>query len=378
MTRTTAVVGGGVIGAAVAWHLARRGHDVVVFDQRRGGVAATAQSGGLLRLHHTADCDIALAARALPTFQRFGELVGGDCGYRPTGFALLVGPEHGEALRHNVDKVRAAGGKAEVVEPGALAARYPGLRLDGVAAAAYEPDGGYADPAATARLLLDAARAEGARVLDDVPVEHLLVRDDRVVGVRCSIGDVDVDAVVLAAGVWSAGLAEEVGVDLGISPRWIAIALAHAEADVPACIDDTTGNYFRPNGGQGVFFGVDLDPEDEPVGTYFPVRPELVTAARDGLWRRVPALADGPTVSTRVGVDGYTPDRHPVIGPVGPAGLYAATGLSGGGFKLAPAVGELVAHEVDTGEEHEELVPYRPGRFAAGEPIVGEHGYRWM
>ena len=163
MTRTTAVVGGGVIGAAVAWHLARRGHHVVVFDQRRGGVAATAQSGGLLRLHHTADCDIALAARALPTFQRFGELVGGDCGYRPTGFALLVGAEHGEALRHNVDKVRAAGGKAEVVEPGALAARYPGLRLDGVAAAAYEPDGGYADPAATARLLLDGARARGAR-----------------------------------------------------------------------------------------------------------------------------------------------------------------------------------------------------------------------
>ncbi|NUT49878.1 MAG: FAD-binding oxidoreductase, partial [Saccharothrix sp.] len=84
------------------------------------------------------------------------------------------------------------------------------------------------------------------------------------------------------------------------------------------------------------------------------------------------------TVATRAGDDGYTPDRRPVIGPVGPAGLYAATGCSGGGFKLAPAIGELVAHELGAGEEHPDLRPYRPSRFAAGEPVVGEHGYRWM
>jgi glycine/D-amino acid oxidase-like deaminating enzyme len=384
MTPTTVVVGGGVIGAAIAQQLARRGAgEVVLCEQGQGaGAAATVQSGGLLRQHHTADCDIELAVRGLPTFQRFGELVGGYCGYQPSGFALLVGEAEVEALRLNVDKVKAAGGRTDLLEPDQLAARYPGLRLDGVAAVAYEPDGGYGNPLGMTRNLLLAARSDGARVLDGVLVERLVVRGERVVGVRTNVGEIACTTVVLAAGTWSTALADAVGVELPVSPRWIGLGMSRSATKsgyrVPACIDDTSGNYFRPNGAPGMYFGVSWEPEVPPRSAFPALRSDRIEESRDARLHRVPARAEGRLAGTRLGVDGYTPDKRPLIGPIGPEGLYVATGMSGGGFKLAPAIGELVAHEIHTAGEHKSLMPYRPQRFAAQEPIVPEFSYQWM
>jgi len=210
------VVGAGVIGASIAQQLARDGTEtVVVCEQYWGGAqTATTQSGGILRLHHTVGCDVGLAARSLPTYQRFGEVVGGDCGYVPVGFALLIGANHTDALVRNVDTVRSCGGRTELLEPEQLVRSYPGLRLGGFAAAAYEPDCGYGDPATTARALLAAAEAAGAMLLRGVRVERLLTHGERISGVRTTVGDIPAATVVLAAGAASAALARTIGLVL--------------------------------------------------------------------------------------------------------------------------------------------------------------------
>lgn len=378
------VVGGGVIGASVAYQLAVRGAgSVVVCEQHWGaGKTATTQSGGVLRVQHTADCDIELAARSLPTYRDFCRVVGGYCGYVPCGFALLVGEAQVGALRLNVEKARFAGGRIELLEPAQLARRYPGLRLDGVAAVGYEPDGGYGNPASTARELLLAARAAGARVHAGVRVEALLSRGERITGVRTNLGEITASTVVLAGGASSARVAATAGLDLPITGEPIGIALSRSAAKtgyhVPAAIDDTLGNYFRPDGTPGMYFGVSCDAEPAPTWTDHALRGERIETARAALQARVPALADGQLAGTRVGVDGYTPDRHPLIGPAGPDGLYLATGMSGGGYKIAPAVGELAAAQILTGIEQKPLLPYRPQRFIDGEPIAAEFGYQWM
>ncbi|WFB06733.1 FAD-binding oxidoreductase [Streptomyces sp. LX-29] len=390
-TAEVVVVGGGVVGAAIAHALVTAGAGrVVLCEQGRAAwQGATSRSGGLLRLHHTSHPDTRLATLSLPVFQNWSEAIGGDCGYRRTGFVMLVDEKYADRLAVNSDAVVRAGGASRVIDLAEVRSLYPGLNLDGVGAAAYEPEGGYADPAATTAALLAAGRRHGLRVYEGTRVEAVETRGERVTGVATSIGRIAAGTVVLAQGAWGARLARPLGVDLPVRPRRIGIALADTGGPdgvapaIPTCIDDTTGRYFRPDGAGRMFFGVPSDDGMELDRELPPLTPEELTAARAAVGRRVPAAATAPVIGTRAGFDGYTPDRRPVIGPAGPEGCYLATGFSGGGFKTAPVVGSLVAAElIGTGPagptEEELLRPYRPDRFAAGRPSAGDHSYAHM
>ncbi|MGD9485980.1 FAD-dependent oxidoreductase [Streptomyces sp. TRM70308] len=390
------VVGGGVVGAAIAHQLALAGLGrIVLCDQGRiGAQGATSRSGGLLRLHHTSRHDTELTARSLPVFEQWDELVGGACGYRRTGFLLLVGERHAETLRTNSAAItRAAGYRSVEVLDAAEAVRlYPGLSPDGVAAAAYEPHGGYADPAAAAHALLAAARRRGVLLFEGATAERVVERGGTVTGLETSVGRIDSPLVVLAGGAWGTGPAAHLGVTVPVTARRIGLAQLElrgagrrgAQRSVPTCIDDTTGTYFRPEGTNRLLFGVPSDPDVRLGQDVTPLTAEEVARAARTLGRRVPGAGAAPVVGTRAGLDGYTPDKRPVIGPAGPDGLYLATGFSGGGFKIAPAVAELAAVEIAEGgavagkAAQELLEPYRPGRFLAGRPIVPEASYDHM
>ncbi len=390
------VIGGGVIGAAVAYHLALSGAGrIVLCDQgRTAAQGATSRSGGLLRLHHTASPDTRLTALSLPVFEQWNEIVGGDCGYRRTGFLMLVGEQHADALRENADRAGAAAGyrRAEVVDAAEVRALYPGLSTEGVGAAAYEPEGGYADPAATAGALFAAARRLGVSASEGVRAERVVEKGGVVTGVQTSIGLIESPIVVLASGAWGSSPAAHLGIQIPVTARRIGLAQAElpgaggrgTPVSVPTCIDDTTGSYFRPEGLNRFFFGVPSNPDVELDHDVAPLTPQEVDAAVEAVSRRVPAAATAPLVGTRSGLDGYTPDKRPVVGPAGPEGLYLALGFSGGGFKLAPAVAELAAKEITEGLAvigkgvQELLEPYRPQRFLNGRPIVPEAPYDHM
>jgi glycine/D-amino acid oxidase-like deaminating enzyme len=380
------VIGGGIAGTAVALELARRKLDVVLCEQgRTPGEGATTWSGGLLRQHHTAHCNTPLAVRSLPVFEHWADVVGGDCGYRRTGFVMIVARQLLGNLRHNAAVVDAAGGVTEIISGEALTQRFRALACDESEGpdlvAAYEPDGGYVDPAACARSLLAAAVGHGARFSEGVAVAGIVVERGRVAGVDTSLGRVCAPVVVLAAGAWSPRLAQAIGVQLPVEPRRIGIARAAIETasdTLPAGIDDTLATYWRPAGGHpgaGVYFGVAADPAVVIDARPAPITKEEAESAGKAIGARIPAVRRVPVSGARAGFDGYTPDRHPVIGSADLPGLFMCTGFSGGGVKIAPAVARMLAAEIADGQPDPLLAPYQPGRFAAGKLIESEYPY---
>src|SRR5918998_1135680 len=375
------VVGAGVVGASIAFHLAGRGVDTLVLDHEGPAAGSTARSGALIRAHYPTALEADLAWESLTQyFEPWGDRVGGGCGFTRTGFAYLVGEENVEALKHNVALQRSVGVETTLVGPEELGEIDPALRTDGISLGAYEPRGGYADPAATAVGLLRAAEALGVRS-GRRRVTALLERGGRIRGVQTDGGPLEAGTVVLAAGAWSVPLAGSVGLDLPIRPARVRVALFERPSELPThltLIDTIEGFYARPAAERATLVGSrdslewldDPDaPTPEPDGTF-------VAEASRKLATRFPILTDAPYRSGRSGILDMTPDGRPVLGPAGPEGLYLAAGWSGTGFKKAPAVGaELARWVADGAPERQQLESYGLGRFEEGAHIRGEHEY---
>jgi sarcosine oxidase, subunit beta len=373
------VVGAGVVGASVAFHLAEEGIDTLVVDQEGPAAGSTARSGALIRAHYPTALEADLAWESLTEyFEPWGERMGGGCGFTRAGFAYLAGEDGVEALRHNVALQRRVGVETELIGPEELVEIDSALRTDGVALAAYEPRGGYADPTATTVGFLRAALAHGAR-FERRRVTALGKRADEVVGVETEGGWLDACVVVLAAGAWSAPLAAGAGLELPIHPARVQVALFERPYSLPThltLIDSALGFYARPTAERDTLVGTraSLSWLDDP-DVWEPV-PDLtfVEEAANLLSRRIPLLGDAPYRSGRAGMLDMTPDGRPILGPEGPEGLYLAVGWSGAGFKKAPAVGAELARWICEGAPHrEELKAYTLDRFRTGDLIFGEH-----
>ena len=373
------VVGAGVVGASVAFHLAERGMNTLILDREGPAAGSTARSGALVRAHYPTALEADLAWESLTEyFERWGDRVGGGCGFTRTGFAYLAAKEKVEALRHNVALQRGVGVETEVIEPDELTEIDPALRPDGIALVAYEPRGGYADPTMTAVGFLRAALARGAR-FERRSVTALRTRGDEVLGVETREGPLDAPVVVLAAGAWAVPLAASVGLDVPIQPARAQVALFERPYSLPThltLIDSALGFYARPTAEQATLVGTrdHLSWLDSPDGWDPEPDPAFVEEAANLMSQRIPALRDAPYRSGRAGVLDMTPDGRPVLGPEGPKGLYLAVGWSGTGFKKAPAVGAEVACWISDGApRREELRAYTLDRFRTGDLIFGKH-----
>jgi sarcosine oxidase, subunit beta len=212
-------------------------------------------------------------------------------------------------------------------------------------------------------------------------VSELLVRGERVRGVRTEEDTLEAESVVLAAGAWSVPLAGSIGLELPIRPARVRVVLFERPYELPThltFIDTTEGFYARPAAERTTLVGSrdslewldDPDaPTPEPEGVF-------IEDASRRLALRLPVLADAPYRSGRSGVLDMTPDGRPILGPAGPEGLYLAAGWSGTGFKKAPAVGAEMARWISEGSpKRPELRDYDLTRFEAGAPIRGEHEY---
>jgi sarcosine oxidase subunit beta len=375
------VVGAGVVGASVAFHLAERGVDTLLLDREGPAAGSTARSGALIRAHYPTALEADLAWESLTQyFEPWGDRVGGGCGFTRTGFAYLVGEENVEALEHNAAMQREVGVETGLVGPEELREIDPALRTEGLALAAYEPRGGYADPVATAVGLVRAAQALEAR-FERRRVTALLLRGDRIQGVRTTQGSLYAEVVVLAAGAWTVPLTEGVGLSLPIRPARVRVALLERPYELPThltLIDTTEGFYARPAAERATLGGGRDSLEwlpDPDEGTPEPDGAFVADVSRK-LGRRIPALAGAPYRSGRSGILDMTPDGRPVLGPAGPEGLFLAVGWSGTGFKKAPAVGaELARWVTDGAPKRPGLRDYRLTRFEEGAQIRGEHEY---
>lgn len=376
------IIGGGVQGASLAFHLAKAGERPTVLD-RPGVINATGRSSGLVRMHYDLPENSALAWRSLQVFRDWADIVGADCGFTRTGFLQLVPPALADQLRANVRMQVELGIPTLLVDAGDIARLAPQMVVDDIEIAAYEPESGYADPSGAAAALLAATRRLGGSVRQTACAVAIMAEGERVVGVRTSDGDIGADVVVLAAGAWSAQLAAGIGVELPIR-SWVHdtayVVRPAGFGPFPAFIDFGRAMYARPEGRHLVLVGLE---DGNPIRD----TPDDVHRGADGftdraverLTGRLPGLTEGGLHSANYGVDGITPDQQPIIGPavgIGPEGLWLDCGFSGTGFKTAPAVGESLARMILHGvAAAPELAVFGADRLDGSRTIAAPHPY---
>lgn len=378
-TADVVIVGGGVIGASIAFHLTRLGvSDVVILEREDLAAGATGKSGALVRMHYTDAPEARLAVAALPWFEEWDDRVGGSCGFVQTGFVQLVAAEDADRLRANVDMLTGLGVTTSALTAAELKAMDSGLGLADDEAGAYEPRGGYADPVATTQSLAAAAVRAGAELTSHTAVRRLLVSGDRVTGVETNAGSIRAGTVILANGAWSVPLASAIGLDLPIlslSAEVVFVSRPGGRAGVAghmAMIDRRTGIYARPNGDSETLVGISRSafgiesPDDAHVSDSFPA------SALKQLTTSMPMFAGEQVVGSRAGPLDVTPDYAAVLGPVdGYDGLVLAVGMSGSGFKKAPAIGSCIAELVAEGATRTAPInEFALSRFAAGQLLV--------
>jgi sarcosine oxidase, subunit beta len=380
-TADVIVIGAGVQGASLAFHLASRGASVIILERSTVAAGATGRSSGLVRMHYDLLAETRLAWASLPYFLDWAERVGGECGFTRTGFLRIEPPSGGDRLRATVADHQVLGIDTAVVDAAEMRRIAPGLAVDDDEVAAYEPGSGYADPSATASAFMRTARDRGARLVQGAEVTAIAVDAGRVTGVDTTRGSFAAPVVVNAAGGWAGRVAGLAGIDIPITvwrhDTGYLGAPASVARPIPAVIDSAFGMYFRPEGPELVLVGL----EDHSGMGGSPDRetaeadPDFRDRATERIIRRVPGLIDGTFRTSHSGQDGLTPDQRPILGPAGPSGFYLDCGHSGTGFKTAPAVGlglsELI---LDGAAASVDIAPFAFGRFAEGRLLAGEHG----
>ncbi len=381
------VVGGGSTGASIAYHLARRGvRDVLLLEQAFLGAGATGRSSAIVRQHYAYPVTTRMAKLALDVFTRFDEVIGGDAGFTRTGYLALVGPDDMVALAANVTMQQGVGVRTRVVGPEEIRELVPRMAVGDLAAAAYEPDAGFADPAGTTAALARRARELGAQTAEGVTVRRILVRADAVAGVETSRGEVAAPIVVTAVGGWTPRLLAPLGVEVPIVNTLHRIGVFERPPDFgpshPVCGDFVNQVYFRPEHGGLTLIGSTKHTHDDVVD------PDACPDRAEAEWiqefaeRGVSRFPDFSTARSRGGWAGFydtTPDFQFILDRApGVAGLFVACGFSGHGFKHSPIIGDLVADLVlGTAPQDPELDLgfFTLARFAAGRAHQPRHRY---
>ncbi len=384
-TAAVIVIGAGVMGASLAFHLTRAGlKPVTVLDKRGLCGGMTARSGALVRMHYTNEPEARMAFAALRYFQHWEDLVGGECGFTQTGFVMTVTPDNAERLRHNVAMLRRVGVNTSVLNPQELRELQPFTQVDDLTVAAYEPESGYADPRATATAFMQQALWHGATLREGVAVTAIRTTSGRVVGVDTTDGPFEAPIVVVMAGPWSDRLLRTVGIDLPLTPQRAQIAFYHRPPSLAeghmVFIDGALGTYFRPHGEGLTLIGVGRwksEPPPDPDHYDEGNDPDFIPAAKSKAARRIPHLQQAEYARGHAGIYDVSPDSRAILDRVpGIEGLYIAAGFSGTGFKISPTVGACMAELITQGRASlVDITPFRFSRFREHQPIRGAHEY---
>jgi len=376
------IIGGGIHGASLAFHLSQRNVKTVVLERHFLGCGATGRSSGLVRMHYDLEPESRLAWVSFQYFRNWSEMVGGECGFTRTGFIQLIGETLAGQLRANVAMHQRIGITSLLVDAGDIRRLAPSFVTDDFTIAAYEPESGYADPSGTASAFMEAARKKDVRLIQDCQVTGILASGGRVTGVQTNQGTIMGGAVVNAAGAWAASVAKMAGVDIPVD-TWrhdtMFIRRPHELGPThPTVIDNINSMYFRPETGWLTLVGLedenalresaDNDIEHAKAG--------FVERAAQRISQRIPGMDAGSLHSAAGGYDGITPDQRAILGRAGPEGFYLACGFSGTGFKIAPAVGACMTELIlDGGSRTVDISPFSVERFSSGEMLKGENTY---
>jgi sarcosine oxidase, subunit beta len=385
-TADAVVIGGGVIGTSIAFHLARmKTGRVVLLERKHLAAGSTGTSSGLVRMHYDNALEAEIAFKSFEVFRHFDDLVGGDCGFVQTGFLRTVKPHNLERLKANVAMLQGLGVNTRLVTGDEIVEIAPYIHASDISLAAYEPESGYADAHLTTMGFANAARRHGARIFQGVEVTAIELNGDGVQGVRTNEGDIAAPVVVNAAGPWGGLVAAMAGVSLDTTIMHHQVAVVEAPPEVPwphlTIIDRLHQTYIRPETGRLTLIGASHDNYALTPGqldryseilTY-----ETMYRVLEHLCARMPAMEMGAVRKGHAGIYLDSPDKHMLFGPApGVDGFYCAVGCSGHGFKEAPVLGQAMAELITGGRaEVVDITPLRLTRFEEGEPYQAPHAY---
>ena len=381
------VVGGGLVGASTAFHLAARS-DLTVALLERGGICSggTASSCAIVRTHYSVPSNVALTVESLKIFDEFPAYLDdpeAESGFVRSGYLILA--EEGTTSGKLIANMRMQQEFAETraISHGEALELHPLLDLTGIGAVGYEPHSGYADPYLTTSGFERAARRRGVTVMTDLQVERLRADGMRVTGVETKRGVISAGCVVCAIGPWTRMLTDPLGIETYLEvSRHTVLTLGTGDTYgrlLPVVKDLSTENkmYFRPSTGGVVLVGTGDygDPIVDPDTMSEALDDDFVLLQGGQIARRMPSFADAGLVDSWVGAYDITPDWNPVLGaPKDWEQLVLAYGFSGHGFKLAPAVGKILAQTVLGETPDVDIAAYHHGRFDDGALLTGTYG----
>ena len=381
-TADIVIIGGGVMGCSILYHLARRGAaNPLLLERGVLGGGSTGRSQAICRMHYSNPITAALAWDSLQVYANFADQVGGSAGFVKTGYLVAVeeidrpGLELNIAMQQELGINTALITAADLRELAPMLQAYPGEGL------AWEPDSGYADPYLVTTSYAAQAVANGAEIARRTPATGIEIANGRVQAVLTDQGRVATPTAIIAAGPWANRLMAGTGIALPLSPVRHQVALATRSPEQlpthPIVGDIAQSFSFRPESPTLTMLGfgedyVELDNYDQGI--------DQATAAdaMTKLTRRMPAMADSYLRGGWSGLFTVTPDWHPILDQVpGIDGLFCAVGFSGHGFKLAPAIGQAMAELALEGQATSaDLTPLRFRRFAEGDLLNSRYRYR--
>ncbi len=375
----TVIIGGGAIGCAVAYHLARRGaRDVVLLERRQLTHGATWHAAGLVGQLRSAPGLMELVRRSALLYPTLEAATGQAAGWHGVGsLRVAASPARWAEFRRQAARARGHGLAVEELTPAETLARFPLISLAGVPGSLWIPGDGHVDPASVTQALAKGARAGGVRIVEHVRAEGLRLAGGRVAAVVTAQGEIACERVVNAAGMWGREVGRMAGIDVAVCAvehqYLVTGPVAGIPRDLPVLRDPDGRFYAKPEvGGLAVGGWEDATPAFGRGGVPREFGPELLAPDFDrfapigeAAGARMPAFAEAGVKDMINGPIPITPDGEPVLGPApGIAGLWLACGFTSG-IAAAGGAGQALVDWMLDGDSGLDLSPLDPRRFGA-------------
>lgn len=350
------IIGGGVVGASVAFHLTQRGcRDVLILERENAlGLGSTGKATGGVRAQFETHINIKLSLYSLDFFRDWDV----DCGYEPRGYLFLAtDKEQFEYLKRTSERQKGLGyHEVEVVDTASIEGMVPGLRCSDIIGGSFGPRDGFIDPIAIMNGFLSKAKALGARVETAREVVSIKIDRGRICGVETAEKLIECEKVVLCSGAWARSLAETGGIDLPVEPLRRQIVWARSpiplSANLPMVIDMSDGFHFRPARNTVDELLLAFPDNNERPGFSTDFDDDFIEKVYEKVRHRAPFMAKSAVVreKCRAGLYENTPDHHAILGGCEVEGLYFANGFSGHGVMHSPATGRALSEIILDGK----------------------------
>jgi sarcosine oxidase subunit beta len=371
------IIGGGVMGASTAYHLALRGlHNIILLEKEDFfGQGATGRCAGGVRYQFGTEINIRLSLLSLPMLDCFKQEIGQSIDYRKIGYLfLLTTPGEVNIFKHIVSLQNRLGAQTQWMSGDDIRKMLPMMRLPDVLAGSFNPLDGLVDPNSVVMGYIAAAQRLGVKAITSTPVTGIQVHSGKVIGVQIPGQTISARIVVDASGPWSGLTGQMAGLHIPVSPirrQWLTTtAIPNLPADFPFVIDFSKSLYFHPEG-PGLLTG--MSNPDESPGYDQKIDPEWELVHMDAAIKRLPLLEHVGLASHIAGLYEVTPDAHPIFGKTPVEGYFLVAGFSGHGFMHGPIAGKLMSEIILDGVASSmdiSMLDY--ARFSEGR-LIHEH-----